>query len=360
MNLDDWRSRINDLDRQILTLLNQRAEAALRIGDLKRGHHLPAYVPGREAEILSRLTATNTGPMPADAVRAVWREIISACRALEHPLTVSFLGPRATFTHQAAREQFGGSAEYVPARTTADVFEEVEHGRVDYGVVPVENSTEGAVNITLDRLIDSAAVICGEVFLPITQHLLSRARDLGDVKAVLSHPQGIAQCRDWLRQHLPEVPTQEVASTALAAEMAAADVTLAAIASELAGTLYDVPILRPRIEDNPHNATRFLVIGRRPAEPSGRDKTSILFAMKNEPGTLHAIIEPFARRQLNLSKIESRPLRGRPWEYAFYLDYLGDPRGAAGDCFRGEDLGPRHFRGPRRTPRHARRGGRAR
>jgi chorismate mutase/prephenate dehydratase len=323
MNLDDWRSRINDLDNQILHLLNQRAEAALRIGDLKRRQDLPSYAPERESEILARLTTRNPGPLPTNAVRAIWREVMSGCRALEHPLTVAFLGPRATFTHQAALLQFGESAGYVAARSIADVFDEVEHRRAEYGVVPVENTTEGAVNVTLDRLIDSDTVVCGELFLPIAQHLLSRARDLGEIKAVLSHPQGIAQCRNWLAQHLPEVPTQEVTSTAAAAEMAAGDVTLAAIASELAGTLYDVPVLRPRIEDNPHNSTRFLVIGSRLTAPSGRDKTSILFAMRNEPGSLLAIIEPFARRQLNLTKIESRPAKRRPWEYVIFVDFEG-------------------------------------
>jgi chorismate mutase/prephenate dehydratase len=323
MNLDDWRSRINDLDLQILTLLNQRAEAALRIGDLKRRKDEPSYAPEREAQILARLTAANPGPLAADAVRAIWREIVSACRALERPLAVAFLGPRATFTHQAAREQFGEGVEYVAARSNADIFDEVERGRVAFGVVPVENSTEGAVNITLDRLIDTDAVICGERFLPIAQHLLSRARELSEVKTVLSHPQGIAQCRNWLSQHLPDVPTQEVTSTAAAAEMAAADATIAAIASELAGQLYGVPTLRARIEDNPYNSTRFLVIGRQPVGPSGRDKTSILFAMRNEPGTLHAIIEPFARRRLNLTKIESRPAKRRPWEYVMFVDFEG-------------------------------------
>ncbi len=323
MNLDDWRSRINELDNQILHLLNQRAEAALKIGDLKRRQDMPSYAPEREAGIIARLTAANPGPLPTDAVRAVWREILSACRALERPLTVAYLGPRATFTHQAALQHFGAAVTYAPARSIADVFQDVEHGRADYGVVPVENTTEGAVNVTLDRLIESDAIICGELALTVAQHLLSFARDLGDVKAVISHPQALAQCRAWLGQHLPDVPTQEVTSTAAAAEMAAADVTVAAIASDLAAELYGVPVLRPRIEDNPHNSTRFLVIGRRPAGATGRDKTSILFAMRNEPGALYRILEPFARRGLNLTKIESRPARRQPWEYVMFVDFEG-------------------------------------
>ncbi len=323
MNLDDWRSRINDLDNQILHFLNQRAEAALQIGDLKRRQDLPSYAPDREAEIVTRLSAANGGPLPAAAIRAIWREILSGCRALERALSVAFLGPRATFTHQAALQHFGSGPTYAPSRSIADVFEDVEHTRVEYGVVPVENSTEGAVNITLDRLIDSDTLICGEIYLPISQHLLSQARELSEIKLVISHPQGLAQCRGWLAQNLPDVPTQDVTSTAAAAEQAAGDVTIAAIASDLAAELYGVRVLRPRIEDNPHNATRFLVIGRRAVGPSARDKTSILFAMRNEPGVLYRILEPFARRGINLIKIETRPAKSRPWEFVTFLDFEG-------------------------------------
>jgi chorismate mutase/prephenate dehydratase len=323
MNLDDWRSRINDLDNQILNLLNQRAEAALKIGDLKRRHDLPYYVPEREAEIVTRLSAENPGPLSGETVRAVWREILSGCRALERPLTVAYLAPPATFTHQAALQQFGAACRFVPVRAIVDIFDEVEQGRAEYGVVPVENSTEGAVNVTLDRLTDSDVVICGERYLTISQHLLSHAKDLRDVKTVISHPQGLAQCRRWLAQHMPEVPTQEISSTAAAAEQASGDVTLAAIASDLAGELYKVPVLRPRIEDNPHNATRFLVIGRKGVGPTGRDKTSILFAMRNEPGSLYRILEPLAAAGINLSKIESRPAKRRPWEYVMFVDFEG-------------------------------------
>ena len=323
MSLDDWRSRINDLDNQILNLLNQRAEAALHIGDLKRRQDAPSYVPEREAEIVRRVTARNPGPLPGEAIADVWREILSACRTLEEPLSVTYLGPPATFTHQAALQRFGAGASYRPARTIAEAFDEVERRHVAYGVVPVENTTEGAVNITLDRLIDSETVICGELFLEIGQQLLSRATDLSEIKRVCSHPQGLAQCRRWLAEHLPEVPTEETRSTSRAAEMAAADPTLAAIASELAGRLYNVPVLRPRIEDSRHKATRFLVLGHRPVGPSGRDKTSILFAMRNEPGVLYRILEPLARLGINLTKIESRPAKQRPWEYVMFVDFEG-------------------------------------
>ena len=323
MNLGDWRSRINDLDNQILHLLNQRAEAALQIGDLKRRQEAPSYVPEREAAILRRLAEVNGGPMPAESVRAIWREILSSCRALEEPLAVAYLGPQATFTHQAARERFGAAAELKPTRAISDVFEEVERGRVAFGVVPVENSTEGAVNVTLDRLVESDAVICGEAYLEIAQHLLSRATSLADVKRVLSHPQGLAQCRGWLAQHLPDVPTEETSSTAAAVEMAASDSSLAGIASALAGELYGVPMLRERIEDNRQNTTRFLVIGRQSPGPSGRDKTSILFAMPNQPGALYRILEPFARTRINLTKIESRPTKRERWDFVMFVDFEG-------------------------------------
>ncbi|MBI4637832.1 MAG: prephenate dehydratase [Candidatus Rokubacteria bacterium] len=342
MNLDDWRSRINDLDNQILHLLNQRAEAALQIGDLKRRQDAPSYAPEREAEILRRLTTANRGPLPADVLGAVWREILSGCRALERATRVAYLGPQATFTHQAALLRFGEAVDYRPGRSIADVFDDVERGRVDYGVVPVENSTEGAVNITLDRLSESDALICGEIYLDIAQNLLSRAADLGEVKRVRSHPQALAQCRGWLAEHLADVSTEEVTSTAVATELAAADTTVAAIASELAARLYGVPVLRSRIEDHPHNSTRFLVIGRQPTGPSARDKTSILFAMRNEPGALYRILEPFARLGLNLTKIESRPAKQRPWEYVMFVDFEGHqdtaPVGSALDEIGGRTL----------------------
>jgi chorismate mutase/prephenate dehydratase len=323
MNLDDWRSRINNLDNQILNLLNERAEAALKIGDLKRQADLPAYAPEREAEVLRRVSEATPGPLTGEMVRAIWREILSACLALEAPVTIAFLAPVATFTHQAALQRFGESATYRPSRSMGEIFDDVERGHAQYGVVPVENSTEGAVNVTLDRLVESDVLICGESYLDIAQHLLSRAAELGEVKRVLSHPQGLAQCRRWLAEHLPEVITEETTSTAAAAEIAAGDTTVAAIASELAGRMYGVPVLRARIEDNRSNATRFLVIGRRPVSATGRDKTSILFAMPNSPGALHAILDPLARRRINLTKIESRPARQRPWDYVMFVDFEG-------------------------------------
>jgi chorismate mutase/prephenate dehydratase len=323
MSLDDWRSRINDLDEQILNLLNQRARAALAIGDLKRQQELPYFVPEREAQILDRLAALNGGPLGVEAVRAIWREILSASLALEHPFRILYFGPAATYTHQAATKIFGSSATFQAMRSIGEVFDEMERGRAEFGVVPVENSTEGSVNITLDRLIDSELSITGEVTLEISHHLLSRARALDELKVVCSHQQAIAQCRQWLGAHLPDVPAEETSSTAAAAERAAGDPTVGAIASELAAALYGVPVLGRRIEDNPYNSTRFLVLGCRPMAPTGRDKTSILFSMKNEPGVLFSILEPFARARVNLTKIESRPTKRRPWEYITFVDFEG-------------------------------------
>ena len=323
MDLDEWRSRINDLDSEILDLLNHRAEAALRIGELKRQKGAEYFVPEREFEILARLQRLNPGPFPAEGILAVWREIFSAALALEHPLSVTYLGPPATFTHQAAELRFGSLARFVPARSIGEVFDLVERRQADFGVVPVENSTEGAVNVTLDRLVDSELSIVGEVLLEIVHHLLSRATDLAALKAVYSHPQALAQCRQWLTTNLGDVPSVEVSSTTAAAERSREDPWVAAIASELAARLYDLPVLRARIEDNPHNSTRFLVVGHRAMGPTGKDKTSILFSMKNEPGSLYRILESFAARGLNLTKIESRPAKRRPWEYVIFVDFEG-------------------------------------
>ena len=323
MDLDDWRSRINELDEQILNLLNERAAAALRIGELKRQHELPYYSPEREAEIIDRLLRLNAGPLPAEAVRAIWREILSASRALEHPLPVAYLGPPATFTHQAAALHFGSAARFAPQGSIADVFSAVEKGHAELGVVPVENSTEGSINLTLDLLIESPLVITGEILSEVVQQLLSRAPEIAAIRTVCSHPQALAQCRQWLAVNLPDVAVVEAASTVAAVERAAADPTVGAIASELAAQLYGVPVLRSRIEDNPFNSTRFLVLGRRPIPPSGKDKTSILCSIKHEVGALAKFLDPFARHGLNLTKIESRPTKRRPWEYVFFVDFEG-------------------------------------
>jgi chorismate mutase/prephenate dehydratase len=323
MGLAEWRVKIDDIDDRLLGLLTQRAALAREVGQAKREAGAPVHAPEREHAIVDRLLRLNEGPLPADAVRAIWREIFSAARALQRPFRVAYLGPPATFTHLAALREFGASGEYLPLRSVHDVFADVEHERADVGVVPIENSTEGVVSLTLDRLIDSELLICGEVQLEIHHCLLSHARELGEVKQALSHPQALAQCREWLDRNLPHALAVEVGSTAAAAERALEDPSVAAIASELAAEIYRLPILRPRIEDLAHNLTRFLVVGRRATGPTGRDKTSVLLSIKDEIGALYRILEPIATARVNLTKIESRPTRRRPWEYVFFVDLEG-------------------------------------
>ncbi len=325
-SLDELRRNIDRIDDQILGLLNERAAQVLEVGRIKAEARQDFYVPSREQAIYERLAAGNPGPFPTSAIRRVFREIISASLSLEQPMKVAFLGPLATFTHAAAMQQFGFSAQLVPQKSISAVFEEVARGRAQYGVVPVENSNEGVVSHTLDMFLDSDLQITAEVLLGISHDLLSRSGKLEEVRKVVSHPQALGQCRRWLEENLPDVPLVDVASTALAAQMAAEDETAAAIASEMAASLYDLRIVKEKIEDNPSNFTRFLVIGRQSPEPGGRDKTSVMFSVKDEPGILYRMLEPFSKRGINLSKIESRPLKKKAWEYIFFLDMEGHLR----------------------------------
>lgn len=322
-NLGDLRRQIDAIDDQILDLLNRRANVVIEVGHAKAGEQKEFYVPSREQAIYERLTAASSGPFPREAIRRVFREIISASLSLEQPMKVAFLGPQATFTHVAAMQQFGFSAQLVPQRSIPAVFDEVLRGRAHYGVVPVENSNEGVVSHTLDMFMESDLKINAEILLGISHDLLSRSGRLEDVRKVVSHPQALAQCRKWLEENLPDVPLVDVASTALAAQMAAEDESAAAVASEMAATLYGLQVVKPKIEDNPNNFTRFLVIGLKTPERSGRDKTSVMFSIKDEPGILYRMLEPFSKRGINLSKIESRPMKKKAWEYIFFLDMEG-------------------------------------
>ncbi|HEX4457756.1 MAG TPA: prephenate dehydratase [Polyangia bacterium] len=321
--LPELRQAIDSLDDQLLELLNERARHVREVGALKTQLNKPFYVPDRERQILERLQANNAGPFPTEALRPVFSEIISACLSLEHPLRVAFLGPEATFTHIAARSRFGLSARYVPAPTIAGVFTEIEKGLADLGVVPVENSTEGAVVSTLDLFMESSLSISAEIVTKVSHCLLTRSGTLDQVQKVYSHPQALAQCRGWLAANLPGVALIEVASTALAARLTKDDPVAAAVSSELAGQLYDLKITKRKIEDEVHNMTRFLVIGRDPAPATGRDKTSILFSLKDEAGVLFKVLQPLAETGINLSRIESRPSRKRPWDYVFFIDVDG-------------------------------------
>jgi chorismate mutase / prephenate dehydratase len=322
-DLKDLRGRIDAIDDEILELLNRRAEVVIEVGHAKAGKDRDFYVPSRERDIYERLCAGNRGPFPTEAIRKVFREIISASLSLEQPMKVAFLGPLATFTHVAAMQQFGFSAQLVPQRSISAVFEEVQRGRAHYGVVPVENSNEGIVSNTLDMFMASDLQINAEILLEISHDLLSRTGRIEDVRKVVSHPQALAQCRRWLEENLEDIPLVDVASTALAAQMVAEDETAAAIASEMAATLYGLEVVKKKIEDNPNNFTRFLVIGRRTPDRSGRDKTSLMFSVKDQPGILYRMLEPFSSRGINLSKIESRPMKSKAWEYIFFLDIEG-------------------------------------
>ncbi|MFQ5840093.1 MAG: prephenate dehydratase [Candidatus Methylomirabilales bacterium] len=323
MRIEELREQIDLIDSQILELLNRRAEIVVQVGSEKARENRAFHAPDREEEIFERLRKQNRGPFPVHAVQAVYREILSACLSLEQPLKVVYLGPPATFTHMASMRRFGRSTEYVPVRSIGDIFAEAEKGRADYGVVPVENSTEGVVSHTLDRFVDSPLRITGEILMEVAHHLLSKSGERGRIRKIYSHPHAIAQSRKWLEENMATVPLFEVASTAAAAELAAAEDSTAAIASDLAARLYDLKVVAGRIEDRPHNFTRFLIIGMKDSPPSGRDKTSILFSIKDRVGALYRMLQPFAEAEINLTKIESRPSRSRVWEYIFYVDFEG-------------------------------------
>jgi len=322
--LDALRRRIDAVDHQLLAALNERARLVGEVGALKRRLGLPVFHAGRERDLLERLARDNAGPFPSAAVPRVFGEIISATRALEGRVRVAFLGPEGTFSHVAARQQFGSQSDLSPVATIGDVFTDVERGRADLGVVPVENTTEGVVTQTLDAFAESSLTICGEVLLRISHHLLSRTGRRENVKRVASIPQALAQCRLWLERNLPGTERVETASTAAAARCAAEDPTVAAIGSQLAAETWGLVVLESSIEDRPDNTTRFLVIGREAPGPTGRDLTSVVFTVrKDESGTLHRLLQPFAEHGVNLTSIQSRPLKGKPWEYLFFLDLEG-------------------------------------
>ena len=317
------RGEIDDVDRRILDLLNDRARLVLEVGKVKEETGGAFYVPGREEDLLRRLQDENAGPFPTSAIRPVWKEIISASLSLEHPLAVAYLGPQATFTHQACLKQFGLSAQCVPVRTIAEVFDVVEKDKAHYGVLPIENTTEGVVSYTLDMFLRSELKIVAEVYLRISHNLLSLDGQRERVARIYSHPQALAQCRRWLEENFPDTPVFEAPSTAQAAKIAAEDPEVAAIAGELAGSRYGLQTVESRIEDNPNNYTRFLVVGREIPEKSGRDKTSVLFAVRDEVGALYRMLKPFYDAGVSLTKIESRPMRDKAWQYVFFVDCDG-------------------------------------
>jgi chorismate mutase/prephenate dehydratase len=321
--IESLRAGIDRVDAGILKLLNERSGLVIRVGRAKSREKKDFYAPERELEVVKRLIERNRGPFPDQALRNVFREIMSASLSLERPLKIAFLGPVATFTHQACIRHFGLSGEFIPKKDIAEVFEDVEKGRADFGVVPIENTAEGAVSHTLDMFVTSGLKICAEVMLEVSLALLNRSGRAAGILSVCSHPHALAQCRAWLKRHLPDAALHDVSSTAAAAQMAAEDPSTAAIASEAAAGLYGLRVVERGIEDQANNYTRFLVIGNRASGRTGSDKTSVMFAAKDAPGALHAMLKPFAQRRINLTKIESRPLKTKAWEYLFFVDMDG-------------------------------------
>jgi chorismate mutase/prephenate dehydratase len=323
--LKQIRGKIDALDKRLVRLLSARARLAQRIGRLKEG---VAYRPEREAQVLRGILAENRGPLPDAALARLFTEIISACRALEDSMTVAYLGPQGTFSQEAAAKHFGGLTALAPCGSIDEVFRQVETGAAGYGVVPVENSTEGAIGRTLDLLLSTPAMICGEVMLPIRQCLMSRSGKLGDIRKVYSHAQSIAQCQQWLARNLPRAGRVAVVSNAEAARLAARERGAAAIGPRTAAALYGLKLLARNIEDEGKNTTRFLVIAEHDAAPSGRDKTSLVMSTRNVPGAMHDLLTPLAANQVSMTRLESRPSRTGLWEYVFYVDIEGHQQDA--------------------------------
>ncbi|WP_456413734.1 prephenate dehydratase [Thiolapillus sp.] len=319
------RERIDAIDAQLQHLINARAAAAAEVAHIKQqsSGETVFYRPEREAQVLRMVKERNEGPLDAEEMARLFREIMSACLALEYPLNIAFLGPEGTFTQAAALKHFGHSVATTPLGSISDVFQEVEAGNCQYGVVPVENSSEGVISHTLDMFFSSPLRICGEVTLRIHHNLLSNAGSLGEIEKLYSHQQSLAQCRGWLDRHLPNVERIAVGSNAEAAAMAREDAHAAAIASETAGEIYNLGVLAHNIEDEPGNTTRFLIIGRQDVPPSGEDKTSLLISTKNEAGGLHRLLEPLAEHGVSMTRIESRPSRRGVWDYVFFIDVDG-------------------------------------
>ncbi len=319
-DLQKRRTEIDQIDDELLKLISRRAQIAQSIGRLKQGN---IYRPEREAQVLRRIKEANPGPLSGETAARLFREIMSACLALEQPLTVAYLGPQGTFTQAAAIKQFGHAAETTDCASIDEVFRRVEAGMASYAVVPVENSTEGAIGRTLDLLLNTPLMICGEVVVRVHHYLLRKGEGMEGIAKLYSHAQSFAQCHEWLNKNLPNVARISVASNAEAARLAAEEPDSAAIAGETAGEIYGLTPLARNIEDEPNNTTRFLVLGAHDAGRSGRDKTSLVMAAPNQPGAMHDLLGPFARNGVSMTKLESRPSGAGKWEYVFYVDVEG-------------------------------------
>lgn len=329
--LGDVRARIDDIDRRMVALANERAQCAQEVAAIKRaaGSADMFWRPEREAQILREIVRQNQGPLGDHAITRVFRELISACLALEQPLTIAYLGPAGTFTHAAVHKHFGGFVKPQPLGAIDEVFREVAAGSADFGVVPVENSTEGMVNHTLDVFPGSNLRICGEIMLRIHHHLMSGESELDAVGVIYAHQQALAQCREWLDARLPRAERIAVSSNGEAARRAADEAGSGAIAGAMASEIYGLQSLAAAIEDEPDNTTRFLVIGDHDVPPSGDDKTSLMLAARNRPGALYHLIQPLAEHGIDMTSLESRPARGRLWQYIFFVDIRGHAQDAA-------------------------------
>jgi chorismate mutase / prephenate dehydratase len=320
--LQNLRSKIDAIDAKLVRLLNQRTELVLGIGKIKHVTGDEIYAPDREEKVFQRVTGQNTGPLTQESLRAIYREIMSSALALEKPLTIAFLGPQATYSHMAAVRKFGASLKYEPMPSITDVFTEVAKGRADYGVVPIENSTEGAVTHTYDMFVDSDLKVCAQIMLPI-RHNLMAACPRAEIKKLYSISQVFAQCRQWLQVNMPGCELVEVSSSTRAAEIAQHEPNAGALAGELAADLYRLTIYDANIQDLSGNVTRFLVIGRKSSPRTGNDKTSLMFSVQDRVGALHDCVATFKKFKINMTKIESRPNRRKAWEYYFFVDVLG-------------------------------------
>jgi chorismate mutase/prephenate dehydratase len=317
------RVAIDAVDDQIVALLNRRAALAREVGEIKRASDAPVYRPEREAQIIDRLRAKNTGPLSLTALASIYLEVISACREIERRLRVAFLGPEGTFSELAMYRHFGHGIDPVPCQSIDEVFKVTESGAADFGVVPIENSTEGAVSRSLDLFLQTPLKISGEVLVPVRHNLLAQSNSLAGIRRICAHPQALAQCNVWLERHAHGIELVAVASNAEGAQLAAADPATAAIAGDAAALRYGLQVAAPGIQDDPANRTRFSIIGRHECEASGRDQTSLILAVQDRPGAMHSLIEPLARHKVSMKRLESRPARQGRWEYYFYIDIAG-------------------------------------
>ncbi|WP_292041567.1 prephenate dehydratase [Massilia sp. UBA6681] len=323
------REQIDAIDAQILELLSRRGKIAQQVGHVKAETNAPVFRPEREAQVLRGVAERNPGPLKDRDVQTIFREIMSSCRALEKRVTVAYLGPSGTFSEQAVYQQFGSAIETLPCVSIDEVFRATEAGTADFGVVPVENSSEGAINRTLDLMLATTTVISGEISIPVHHSLMTRTGSMDGVTVVCAHSQALAQCQVWLNLHHPGIERRAVASNAEAAILASQDPSVAAIASEMAGEQYQLGVVQAHIQDDPHNRTRFAVIGSLETGPSGRDHTAIVLAVPNKAGAVYNLLAPLAKHGVSMTRFESRPARIGTWEYYFYVDIEGHVRDAA-------------------------------